>query len=662
MRYLSFIIALLLLALRPAFSQDPYLARLSIYGGVGEMGISSGGEVWVATAAGKVYFRSKTDQLWRENNISAMDDEISSNHYERISLFSDSTMILSGFLQKDGKQDFVFRTEDQGKTWNKVRFGESSWIDGAYFSKSGKAWMTGNSQYIYYTDDSGRTWQTFDKIEKTGNLRLISVHFKPDGKTGLFGSTWNSLYLTADNCKTWTKIPTPFSQKKYVRVSKTAHPDIRKIRFFGDYYIIKQEGRVFVTKSDQIEWKQLNTVVDFEVTEAGNLYTVQKDRSVQLYDPEFSMLWKSDKSMADHAVAIAVKGERLYALTLSQLYQISPQAFECSPLLTSKYAIPTPELKLRVGNDDYGFAGKDVLKYDAGKQKWFRYMELEFAVTNAVLLDDKLLISDETYNQFFELDLIRRSWTVATLPRDMIDLKENPVVSFHFECGSRGCFHQRNEIKSFSREGNYFKIKDGGSKASSWPKVSSRIFAGVIDSLVSMIQDFKRAEITVADLKFSEQDVMQFKKYVDQGAKKMKNNTLEELNMENMYAFPGEDTDFNYYKQIADSIPLISPQVLTEVFTQPDSYWSTTTDTRRVIFVFKDGKKLVVENTYNRPNYLFLPWDVEYDGLKLKSNSISFGQAIHRLTKGNFFGRDAGDKNYAIFRIADYLYRSKIGL
>ena len=70
--------------------------------------------------------------------------------------------------------------------------------------------------------------------------------------------------------------------------------------------------------------------------------------------------------------------------------------------------------------------------------------------------------------------------------------------------------------------------------------------------------------------------------------------------------------------------------------------------------------KYRVENSYNRPNYLFLPWDVAYKGLNLKSNSISFGQSINRLTNGAFFGKDVADKRYAIFRIADYLYRRKI--
>ncbi|MES2454924.1 MAG: hypothetical protein V4594_05275 [Bacteroidota bacterium] len=76
--------------------------------------------------------------------------------------------------------------------------------------------------------------------------------------------------------------------------------------------------------------------------------------------------------------------------------------------------------------------------------------------------------------------------------------------------------------------------------------------------------------------------------------------------------------------------------------------------------VLSTSSKYRVENSYNRPNYLFMPWDVAYKGLNLKSNSISFGQSINGLTNGVFFGKDVADKRYAIFRIADYLYRRKI--
>lgn len=661
MRFISTISMLLLLfVVKPVFSQDPYLARLSISGAIGELGISPKGEVWVATASGKVYYRSQADQLWRENNIGANDDIIF-NHFERVNFFSDSTIVLSGFLQQNGKQDFVFKTEDYGETWTKVRFGENSWLDGAYFSKDGKAWMTGSSKYIYYTKDSGKTWQTFSKIENTGNLRLISICFKKDGKTGLFGSTWNSLYLTTDNCESWTKIPTPLTQKKYTRISKTIHPAIRKIRILGNHYIIRQEGRTFISKTDRIEWRYLPGIVDFEVTDAGNLYAIQKDRSVQLYNSDFSIIWTSDQKLRLPAAAITVKGENLIALTREQLYQISPGNFESSELLSANSTISTPKLQQQFEGENYGFCGKDILKYDTLRNQWFRYMQLDFRTTNATNINGKLLISDQSYSEFYELNLAEKLTVPAHLSAKMIDLKANPVVEFHLERGSQGCFHKSNSIQSFIRNGKRFMLNTEGSNGSFLTKVNETIDANTIDMLAGMIAVLNPDKLSIEDLEITQQDIGRFKKYIDQQAEQIKKKGLDEHRIdETVYTFPGENANFNYYKQVADSLYSLSPEVINAVFSQPDSYWSTTTDTRRIIFILKDGKRLIIENSYNRPNYLFMPWNINYGELKLKSNSIEFGKAIDHLTKGSFFVQDIRDKNYAIFRIADYLYRREI--
>lgn len=661
MRFISPIfIILLLFVVKPVFSQNPYLARLSISGTIGELGVSPKGDIWVATASGKVYYRSQADQLWRENNISANDNH-SSNYFERINFFSDSTLVLSGFLQENRKEDFIFRSEDGGKSWAKIQFGESSWLNGAYFSKDGKAWMTGNSQYIYYTKDSGKTWQTFNKIEKTGNLRLVSAHFKKDGKTGLFGSTWNALYLTSDNCKSWIKIPTPLDQKKYVRISKTSPPEIKKIRLLDNHYIIKQEGRTFISKTDQIEWRYLPEIIDFEVTDSGKLYAIQKDLNVQLYSSDFSALWASNRKLQLPVAAIAVQGEKLIALTHEQLYTISPSIYESSELLRSNSSISKPELQMQIEGEDYGFVGKDILKYDIVRNQWFRYMHLDFHITNANTINGKLLISNRSYNKFYELNLPKKMLLPVQVPSIVIDLKANPVVEFHLEHGSQGCFHHSNSIQSFVRHGTRFILDKKVSRGSFLANAIETIDANTINTLAGMIAGFKTDKLSIEDLDINNYDIEHFKKYIDQQAAQIKIKGLDEHRFdETVYTFPGENTDFNYYKQVADSLHNLSPELINAVFSQPDSYWSTTIDTRRIILVFRNGKRLIVENSYNRPNYLFMPWNIEYGALKLKSNSIQFGKAIDHLTKGSFFVRDVRDKNYAIFRIADYIYRQKI--
>ena len=48
------------------------------------------------------------------------------------------------------------------------------------------------------------------------------------------------------------------------------------------------------------------------------------------------------------------------------------------------------------------------------------------------------------------------------------------------------------------------------------------------------------------------------------------------------------------------------------------------------------GKKLIIENSDDKPNYLYTPWIVDFEGLKFRTNSILFGQQIDEITNGQF--------------------------
>lgn len=255
--------------------------------------------------------------------------------------------MISGFIQEGGEQNFVFWSGNKGKTWDKVIFGKSSWIDAAYINNNGKAWMSGNSQLIYYTEDKGKTWTSFNKVEPTGNLRFSTIHFAKDEQTGLFGSFWNVLYKTTDNCQKWEKLPTPLNQGKYERLSKDERPDIRKIRIFGNHYIVNQQGRVFITKSNSINWTYLPEIIDFEVSENETLFTINKDLSVSLFDSNFTKTWQSNRALEDNPSAIAVRNNNLFVLTFESIYKINRDDFVVSQLFTDETPIQEPFIKLQ---------------------------------------------------------------------------------------------------------------------------------------------------------------------------------------------------------------------------------------------------------------------------------------------------------------------------
>lgn len=641
------------------FGQKDYWTRLSISGAVSELGISPSEEIWIATKAGNVYHSQGIGELWHLGPFGSLNPyEFSSGKtFERVNFFSEDTLMISGFIQEDGRQNFVYWSGDHGKTWEKIKFGKSSWIDAAYVNDNGKAWMSGNSQLIYYTEDHGKTWESFDKVEPTGNLRFSTIHFAKDEQTGLFGSFWNVLYRTLDNCQNWEKLPTPLSQGKYQRLSKEHRPEISKVRIFGDRYIINQQGRVFITQSNSIGWTYLPDVIDFEVSENENLFTINRDLSISLYNPIFTKIWHSQKSLENHPRAIGVRNNSLFVLA-ENLHRINPNDFTVSPLYTDDIPIQEPYLRLEFEGEEYGFDHKDVLRYDTEKMQWRRVMTLNFAIANATLFDNKIIVSAPGFHRQYSVNPGQRSVKAYDLPENLFS--DLVVTELHFENGSHGCFHADNDIRTYIRKGDNYVVDRKSSSPKYLSRSGSKIEAGKINYLIDVIDQSQSSMVSLSDLDITEDDVEKFKKFIDKEEQRIKKSGIEPFDFENLYSFPGENTNFNFCKLVADSLSTLPDKEINNAFWQAYGNRSTTKDWRRIILVFHTGEQLIIENSDDKPNYLYTPWIVDFEGLKFRTNSVLFGQQIDEIMNGQFFQEIARDKNYAIFKIADYLYRREL--
>jgi hypothetical protein len=641
------------------FAQTEFLAKLPVRGYVTELGISPSGEIWMASKAGNVYFTKEFGSLWHIGPYGSLDPMTfsSGETYERINFLSNDVLIISGFIQEGGKQNFVYRSEDGGKNWKKIIFGKSSWIDAAHFTMNGKGWMSGNSQLIYYTEDYGKSWTSKDKVEKKGNLRFSTIHFNKSENIGLFGSFWNKIYRTTDNCETWEPIETPLQQGKYERMSKEDRPDIRKIRILGDNYIVNQQGKVYYSKADVINWKPLPSVVDFEVSDNFG-YLITNELKLEFVDENLSKIWASIQSLSDFPKALQVVDSTLYAYAGEEMFRISPSSFERSYLLTNDIPIPEPYLKLTFEGNEYGFVNKDILRFDKNKNQWYRLMTVDFAIANATLYSNKIVIADGNLDNHYTIDLANNIVNEYKLPKSLfagLIIKE-----LRFEQGSQGCFHSNNSLKTYIKKGDKFIIDKKNSSSEYLSRSISEIDESKLEHIVQIVDKSRFEKVSLNDLGITENDIKEFKKFIDKEEGQIKNSGIERFDFENFYSFPGENTDFNFYRSVADSLFTFSEEEINNAFWQAYGNWSTTTDWRKIVIVFQNGKELVIQNSDDKPNYLYSPWVVDFEGLKFRTNSILFGQQIEEITNGQFFSEVVRDKNYAIFKIADYLYRKKI--
>jgi hypothetical protein len=222
---------------------------------------------------------------------------------------------------------------------------------------------------------------------------------------------------------------------------------------------------------------------------------------------------------------------------------------------------------------------------------------------------------------------------------------------------------ERPDIKKIRIFGDFYIVNQQGRRmlnSNLLNKVPREVDASTIEVMLGEVDKSRFDDVSIEDLHLSGDDVVAFKKFIDREAARIKKSGIDRFDFDQLYTFPGENADFDYYKRVADSLYILPNERVDEAFWQAYGNWSTTTDWRRVIFVLKDGRRIIVENSDDKPNYLYTPWTVDFDGLKFKSNSIAFGESIRDLTKGEFFVNGSSEKKYAIFKIADYLYQRKL--
>lgn len=635
-----------------------------MFGSVKEFNITPSEEIWVATSETNTFCTKQFGQLWSIDPFKSFKslNPDPGHRFDRINFFSEDIIMLSGFFHEDDEEDFIFWSGNHGKSWEKIKFGKNSWIDATYVNTNGKAWMSGSSKDIYHSEDNGRTWKKFTIADNSNkDIRFSSIHFAKNETTGLFGSMENDLYRTENNCKTWEKLETPLSQGKYQNESRNEEGSISKVRLLPNYYILKQENKVFISDPVTINWKELTDVINFEVTETDKLYTINSDLTISLFDSSLSLIWKSEKKLNSFPDAISVKNGKLFSLDSERITLINNKNIESSELFTNQVPIEGPYLKVKHKGEKYGFQYADILQYDKSAGKWFRLMTTDFPISNGAEFNGNLIISDESLKEYFSVDEKRKTIQKFELPKKLFDTKTNPVNDFEIELGSSGCFHREISNLLFKRKSNSF-IKTTKRKKSDdfLKKMDKEINENKINNLISILDDSRFKKPTVSDLKITQTDINEFKKFIDEVEIKHKEGSKLIPDFDNPYLFRVENPDFGFYKKVADSIFSISDNDIENSFLEGPHMISTSRVWRKINLTFSDGKKLSIENYEYLPNYMYTPWAVEYDNLKFISTSVQLGELIDEITNGQFFEQSLKEKNYVLFRIADYLYHQKL--
>lgn len=637
------------------FCQNEYMGRLESYDAT--LAITPTEEIWVLKD-GKYNFAKHFGESYQLSTF-VLDNPNEStflNNIVNIYFFNEDTLIATEGISKVSSQNFIYWSGDHGNTWQRIIFGEKSSIDVTYITNNGKVWMSGSSQLIYYSEDFGKTWTTFKIAEPSKDLVKTSIHFAKDEKTGLFITSSGCIYKTNDNFKHWEKIATPDSQNKYEMafVKKTQKKE--KVRIFGDFIIINQYGKVFITKSNNIDWTYQPTIKDFEVTENDDLYVINEDLTISLYNYEFKKIWQSDNKIKFLPYDIKEKNNKLFVLCYNEIFEFSPKEFCKSPLLSKDISIEPQNYPISFEDEEYGYNNWDVLRFNKEKKKWYRFMTLDFSIIMTVF-EKNLLVTNIYFDKHYCIDT--KNKTLKEFPTVDKLFANDSVNKVIFLKQSDGCFHSTTSKRVYLKKGNKFVLDNDSSSSNFLIEVSEEIDYNAIRSLVETIDKSRFSKVSLSDLNITDEDIKQFKEFINK-EKELRKNPDYDNNYGDLYIFPISDVDLNFYKAVADSLTKINDDMIDKAFWQFYGSRSTTNESKKIIFVFQNGKELRIENGDGRPNYFYCPWAVYYEGFPYVTNSILIGQQIDKITNGQFFNSLTKEKKYAIFIIADYLYRKKI--
>ncbi|MDC8003956.1 hypothetical protein POV27_07820 [Aureisphaera galaxeae] len=212
---------------------------------------------------------SREYYVFHDSIITSLKKEFKLSEHDQPSeliIFNNDTLILAGYLDDlklhpsyDYPNNVIYKTEDGGENWKKIKFDGDAWIYDAFYFENGLIWMGGSDHYVHFSDDYGETW-TKKPIPITPTERVHSLYMK-DSISGIAGGLSGGLAITENNWKTTEQIETPLMQRKYESTKEAAGIRIENLLWLEDIILVNQADRIFYTYRDKIEWRTFNIPV-----------------------------------------------------------------------------------------------------------------------------------------------------------------------------------------------------------------------------------------------------------------------------------------------------------------------------------------------------------------------------------------------------------------
>jgi len=639
-------------------------AELDIQGRVNEISVSPDEKIWLVTAMGNTYYTDNIDSNWHYGKplFEKSEDDYSVNnpHLERISFFNKDTAIMTGYIsisKKEYRKNGYYLTTDAGKNWKLLDYGGNSWIYTIYTDKEGNAWMGGVSKELYYSNDFGKSWTTI-KLPYKSCDRTYGI-FMSNSKTGVASSDDNEIITTNNNWKTVYHLETPLDQKKYQTDESQGYVDkrISKIIIWSNYLVVNQNGHIFYSNKDKIEWMSFPIrVVDFEIdNDSKQLFAVTDSlRIVSFSTPSDFQTFTSER-LTNYPIDVKVSNSSLFIVSNSyDVYKVNKYGLRKSIPYTTDKKISEPRIVKEGTNLTWGVNGNQIYLFENKNPDWYRENSLDFGVSDFMLLSDSVAILWDGIRNNYIYSLKDHLAKIYFPESPLKNFLASPVKAFTINSGSQGCFHSVSNTVSYEEANdstfatskvsvNHYQDKEPSkfkNKVSRSPLSNSLMNINLNPSEIPSLKDFQ----------INDQDKKNYLSMVDKRLKGKDDDYLDRKKKVNK----------EFYYSVPSMLDTLDNAIISTILNQREGMWSTTSNWFTIQILNQNNDTINISRNYYVTTLPWnLPWQFEFNGLNFNCYSIDFSRFINSCIPDNFMDKGIFDNSVLIMEIADYLWNKK---
>lgn len=654
-------------------------AEINLTGAHTTFALAPDGKCWLVSSSGLPYC---TSDIWWEDwhcasPICPEDNLDWYNH--QLFFFSADTALL---CPRYNYESSYYLTTDGGNTWMKKNFGIEVSITDGCVDEENRLWLI-NHNTLLYTEDCGQTFHVLqmplEDKSPPDYVFSLDMHDGGYGLAALNNFSQKQLIYTDNNWSSAHCVPFP--------PDADPHWQIDKVLIWNNFWVIRQNHKVFYTPSDEVAWQHFPIpVVDFfPDRETGRLMAVTDSLQVVVFSSPTDYRLLCEETLPTLPVEGAVQNGCLYVwcryryLCKVDSTEVTPKSqFYTSELNNRPTEVYEGE-EIRWGTE---WKNGGTYLYAADKQgsEWYQHLRLPLFSRDFQLINDSVA-SYWDGTRHFTLNLINGEAKPTTLENPLQDFLTAPITEVLISSSSANyredilrltaindstlrvdrslqtyCqrTHVRKHIPKRWYKGKYhFRPQRARQKCLHYRHDAD---SRTLTSILADINQRSEQMPSITEFNITADDKKRFTEMVNHSSFYEKFYYSED---------PAEwHKDFaqikSFYLSVPEHIDTIGETTLQTILSEvragvleEDYYFVRITN--------KNGDTLCFfDSHYPFQSPWTLPWIVGYDNLHFTCYLPALSQWIAEVVPENFYGRERFDNALLLMRVANYLRRGQL--